>query len=214
MEFIRDFVTFLNNNEGALMVIITFVYVIATCAICWANISSAKASKAQLKASNEQLEEAKREHEENIRIGIMPFLQFEAYPNSDYNFELDFPLFHHDSCDRICAEIMRLTNIGNGAATNIVYTWENKEFGIFLSEAFRVNAIKADGDYKISLVFDGYSKVVDPTKRYILTLQYDDMRGYTYEQRMIFSFCYDGESISIAEVDTDAPKYTGVKFIG
>lgn len=214
MEFIRDFVTFLNNNEGALMVIITFVYVIATCAICWANISSAKASKAQLKASNEQLEEAKREHEENIRIGIMPFLQFEAYPNSDYDFELDFPLFHHDSCDRICAEIMRLTNIGNGAATNIVYTWENKEFGIFLSEAFRVNAIKANGDYKISLVFDGYSKVVDPTKRYILTLQYDDMRGYTYEQRMIFSFCYDGESISIAEVDTDAPKYTGVKFIG
>lgn len=205
MEWIKSIVAFLNNNDGALMVIITFVYVIATCFICWANLRSAKASK-------DQLSEMKREHEENIRIGIMPFLQFEAYPDADYDFELGFPLHPHDSCDRICAEIMRLTNIGNGAATNIIYSWDNKEFGISMTEAFRVNAIKADGEYKISLVFDGNSKAVDPLKRYILTLQYDDMRGYTYEQRMIFSFCYDGDAINIAEVDTDAPKYMDAKL--
>lgn len=38
MEIIKLFVNLLNDNEGALMVIITFVYVLATCAICWANI--------------------------------------------------------------------------------------------------------------------------------------------------------------------------------
>lgn len=37
-----------------LMVIITFVYVVATCFICWANIKSANSSKAQLEEMKKQ----------------------------------------------------------------------------------------------------------------------------------------------------------------
>ncbi|MBP3477345.1 MAG: hypothetical protein J6K48_13685 [Lachnospiraceae bacterium] len=37
-----------------LMVIITFVYVVATCSICWANIKSANAAKAQLEEMRKQ----------------------------------------------------------------------------------------------------------------------------------------------------------------
>lgn len=189
------------------MVIITSVYVIATIKICSANIKSANSTK-------DQLEESKREHEESLRLGIMPFLQFESYSDSDYDFEIDLPLYKHDSCDRICPAMMRLTNIGNGAATNIIYSWENKEFSISFTEPFQRNAIKAGGEYVISFVFDGYSKAADSNKSYILTFQYDDMRGYTYEQRMIFSFYFNGESIGIAEIETEAPKYTNAKFLG
>lgn len=46
-----------------LMVIITAVYVIATIAICWANIKSAKATRAQL-------EESKRQFNENNRAFV------------------------------------------------------------------------------------------------------------------------------------------------
>lgn len=46
-----------------LMVAITFVYVVATIAICWANIKSAKATK-------EQLDESKRQFDENNRAFV------------------------------------------------------------------------------------------------------------------------------------------------
>lgn len=50
----QSIISFLNVNEGALMVVITTVYVIATIAICWANIKSANASKQQLKETQRQ----------------------------------------------------------------------------------------------------------------------------------------------------------------
>ncbi len=67
----EELIDLLNDNQGALMVIITFVYVIATIAICIANIKSANASKAQLKESKRQFEasqkQAKAELEESKR---------------------------------------------------------------------------------------------------------------------------------------------------
>lgn len=188
-DFLKNTWGFLNVNDGALMVIITFVYAIATFYICKANIKSASATKAQL-------EESQREHEENMRLSFIPFLQFEAYDafsERDYDLELEFPLFRHNLCNKTFSEIMRLTNIGNGAATNIVYSWSNKEYGVSIADTFRVNAIKKDGEYRINLVFGCFGEKINPKKPYVLTLQYDDMRGYTYEQKMIFSFYSSGE---------------------
>ena len=51
-----------------LMVGITVVYVIATVFICWANFSSARASKAQV-------EESKRQYEETKRLQMMPYIK-------------------------------------------------------------------------------------------------------------------------------------------
>lgn len=56
-------IQYLDNHNGAIMVIITFVYVIATIAICIANLRSAKATR-------EQLEESKRQYEEEHRAFI------------------------------------------------------------------------------------------------------------------------------------------------
>lgn len=60
MEWIKSIVTFLNHNEGALMVIITFVYVVATIFICLANVKSARATNAQLAESQRQFKESNR----------------------------------------------------------------------------------------------------------------------------------------------------------
>ena len=54
MILLKDIVTFLNNNEGALMVIITLIYVIATIRICRANIKAADAAREQLVESKQQ----------------------------------------------------------------------------------------------------------------------------------------------------------------
>ena len=61
------------------MVWITLVYVLATIFICWANFKTARASK-------EQLEESKKEHDESVRIEIMPFLQFELCDEKEIDY--------------------------------------------------------------------------------------------------------------------------------
>lgn len=44
----EQIIAYLNDNSGAMTFLITAVYVVATIFICWANIQSANASKAQL----------------------------------------------------------------------------------------------------------------------------------------------------------------------
>lgn len=51
---------FLNANSGGLTFVITFVYVVATIAICVANIQSANASKKQLREMQKQYAEENR----------------------------------------------------------------------------------------------------------------------------------------------------------
>lgn len=58
-----EFICFLDQHEGSLMVLITAIYVLATILICWANIKSARAAR-------EQLAEAKRQYEEENRPRI------------------------------------------------------------------------------------------------------------------------------------------------
>ena len=49
-----DAIAWINENNGSLMVIITFAYVIATVFICIFNAKSAKASRDQIAASQKQ----------------------------------------------------------------------------------------------------------------------------------------------------------------
>ena len=58
-----DAIQYLDVHNGAIMVVITLVYVIATIAICVANLQSAKATR-------DQLEESKRQYEEEHRAFI------------------------------------------------------------------------------------------------------------------------------------------------
>ena len=129
------------------MVIITFIYVVATIMICKANIRAAQASK-------DQLAEMKREHEESIRLQVIPFLQIEETMERAYSYRIDLPLADEENSDGDMYNVVRIKNLGNGAATNITYTWISKHNNISIHEAFPINAIKADGEYRIQLCFD------------------------------------------------------------
>lgn len=65
-----EFIYFLDEHEGSLMVLITAIYVVATIFICRANIKSAQATR-------EQLVEGKRQYEEEHRPYISYQLIFE-----------------------------------------------------------------------------------------------------------------------------------------
>lgn len=83
-------IEYLDAHNGALMVVITLVYVIATIAICVANLRAAKATR-------DQLDESKRQYEEEHRA----FVSFEFI----YERRLWYGL--------------RFTNHGKRVATNV-----------------------------------------------------------------------------------------------
>lgn len=57
---IEQIIEYLNTNSGAMTFLITAVYVVATIFICWANIKSAKATKAQVAEQQREFEEMNR----------------------------------------------------------------------------------------------------------------------------------------------------------
>ncbi len=58
----RTIIEWLNNNNGAIMAILTFVYVVATILICYYNHKSAIATQRQTAESQRQFEEQNRAH--------------------------------------------------------------------------------------------------------------------------------------------------------
>lgn len=63
-----DVISWLNKNSGSMTFFITAVYVVATIFICWANIRSANASKAQL---NEMRKQYIKENRTNIEVEFL-----------------------------------------------------------------------------------------------------------------------------------------------
>lgn len=57
---LQDFIAYLNDNSGALTVLVTFVYVVATIFICRANILAAQASQKQLAEMKKQYAQENR----------------------------------------------------------------------------------------------------------------------------------------------------------
>ena len=100
-----------------LMVGITVVYVIATVFICWANFSSARASKAQV-------EESKRQYEETKRLQMMPYINcdFEK-TRADDGLKLDIVTDCNSSVTH--GKYFIFKNVGLGSAKEITYKWNN-----------------------------------------------------------------------------------------
>ena len=187
-----------------LMVIITLVYVVATIRICKANIKSAEASKEQLTAAKDQLEEAKREHEETIRLGCMPFLQFEIPATTEKpEFELELPLCNTDVVETVyCTACVK--NVGNGTATNLTYTWKYAANEITENDYPPINAIMKEDSYYVQLTCDADAKI-EKHNTAVLVLHYNDLLGNEYEQKIILYF----EDYMLVRFDNDAPQFLG-----
>ena len=115
--FFHDWIEQYSNS---LMVLITFIYVVATIEICRANIKSAEATK-------EQLEESKRQFAENERLQMMPY--FEIIVHDDiWDFVECIGLTISNSNAENSTVIDRrisIKNIGLGVAKDFTYTWCN-----------------------------------------------------------------------------------------
>lgn len=177
MKVILDW---LNTYSNAIMVIITFVYVVATIAICLANISSAKASKKQLKTSIEQYEEMKR-------FNFMPYFQLldvntpgnscillplKAKTGSGENYSIQVDFF--------------IQNFGAGTAIKMKYIWNSldssTDMGKFVTAALR------PGDKQIVRIMFIYSEGYIPEGIASIDLKYSDLLGNNYIQKIEFEF--------------------------
>lgn len=170
----------LNANSNALMVIITFVYVIATVAIWWANHKSAKASTKQLETSIEQYEEMKR-------LNFMPYFQLlgaDTPGNSCILLPLKAKTGNGKSQDTQVDFFIQ--NFGAGTAIEMKYTWNSLDCstdrGRFIASALR------SGDKRIVRIKFIYSEEYTPEGNASIDLKYRDLLGNNYIQKIEFEF--------------------------
>lgn len=181
-----------------LMVVITAIYVGATIAIWFANNKSARMTEKQLEESRSQFEEAKR-------LECMPFLQLEIPTEQERPlFEIEFDLCSGNVSDTLY-KIVKLKNLGNGSATNIVYTWKRNKTCDQVCDYPPINAIMHGDSYYFQLTF--YTdETMESGNTGTLIWQYDDLLGNTYEQKVTLIF----DEGDLIRCENDTPKYLGV----
>ena len=113
--------SFIDKHNGFFMVLITFIYVIATIAIWFANIRAAKAAEKQYEETKREYEEEKQKNEELKRLQIMPYLQFKddlgkvdssGQPLTPYTF---FVITDAEGKDKLLSvRFFSLVNVGTG----------------------------------------------------------------------------------------------------
>lgn len=178
-----------------LMVGITAVYVIATVFICIFNGKSAKATR-------EQVAESERQFEETKRLECMPFLQMEVIQgNRKPMFELELPLYKEEITDAIYAKLL-IKNLGNGTATNIIYSWHHEGLSINETDYPPINAIMQGDSYCFQFTFlvDGHIDTVDHIP---IDFEYNDLLGNTYEQKFFLYF----EERELIRCEADVPNF-------
>ena len=179
-----------------LMVGITVVYVIATICIWVANNRTARASR-------EQLEESKRQFNENRRLDVMPYLQFDSShdPHGDYELELTLNEAAEESH---CYMMLRVKNIGRGTAINIHYVWTNFE-GQY-NRTFPVSALQS-GDYILIKTAFSYGIKEFEQQSVFFDMKYKDLLEHEYTQRIEFSVAWkrSGNYAYIYKLTTNSP---------
>ena len=181
-----------------LMVGITGIYVIATIFICVFNAKSAR-------ATYQQLAESKCQFEESKRLETMPFLQLEIPTEiKSPQFEIELDLCERDTADTIY-KIVKLKNLGNGSATNIVYTWKrNNTCDQVVCDYPPINAIMHGDSYYFQLSFNTNETMKTRTTG-VLIWQYDDLLGNSYEQIVTLTF----DEGDLVQCENDTPTYLG-----
>lgn len=187
---------YLNANSNSLMVLITFVYVIATVEICRANIKSAEATR-------DQLAESKRQYADKKRIEIMPYIQFE---NARDNFEytLNLVLDSDSKLDVNYSIKLRMKNIGNGTAKDIVYKYQYDD-NCYDRGAFPVQALLSGEEHNIRIHF-AYSTEKKCDKSACFIFRYKDLLENSYSQQLTMTFQWnDNGSLLLNELSTLSP---------
>lgn len=190
-----------------LMVGITIVYVIATIAIFRANKKSAEVAETQLQQSRDETEELRRQFEESQRLSCQPFLQVEI-PNfiPKTQFEINLPLCKdEDVYDHLYNNVF-IKNIGNGAATNIIYTWELKDINVYNSDFPQINGIMQGDKYCMQITSCYRENPLDVHG--LLLWEFNDMLGNRYKQKLTIYF----EDNELIRCENDTPELIGYDY--
>lgn len=197
--FFHDWIEQYSNS---LMVLITFIYVVATIEICRANIKSAEATK-------EQLEESKHQFAENERLQMMPY--FEIIVHDDIRdfvecIELTISNSNAENSTVVDRRIS-IKNIGLGVAKDFTYTWCNLD-GCYPRNDLAFTAF-APGEEK-NIYFDFYAEHKEDFSEYeaqvSMIFYYSDLleNKYSVVLNLVFRIAKDGE-VDITDYHVSIP---------
>ena len=164
-----------------IMVGITAVYVIATILISAANIKSAKVTR-------EQLAESRRQYEDKKRMEIMPYIQFDKVATAGLaDQKIMLSLNSGVSISSVFPIVLRIKNIGNGAAKDItyIYEWDNHAQK-YDRGAFPIQALSSGESGSLKIEFSYTQTMDDQSAAFIL--RYRDLLENEYSQQLSISF--------------------------
>ena len=182
----EQLLTFLEAYSGAFTFLITVVYVIATIFICFANIKSAKATR-------DQIAESQRQFNENRRLDIMPYLQFETTNQPGVDYKIGVILSEGDYNAGEYLLNLRVKNIGRGTAKDIEYIWTNFT-NTYSKQPFTIKALQ-DGDERFLQVSFSRPRVLTEMTKANIELYYKDLLENTYSQKIEFEFEIKNSSV-------------------
>ena len=185
----------IKNNNEALMVLITAIYVIATMKISNANIKSAEATRKQLEKTVEQYEDSRH-------LQIMPFIQASFSHVRHCAYSIDLHCSNNDRNVQSGRTQIKLENIGKGAANNITYTWHYKNFQE--KGEFGMVGIIEGNFYDIDVSFNG--DLQKEKSSGTLVLIYEDLLGKSYSQNIYIHFINDNDDEENLKIWTEIPK--------
>ena len=186
-----------------IMVVITAIYVVATILIFHTNKKSTQAAEKQIEQANEQLKESERQFMESQRLSCIPFLQLEL-EDKTHNGSFEIVLFPDCFNPKTGSYEVSggdsfyfwLKNIGNGSATNLIYTWTYLD-GDSKTNVMPINGLMNRNSFPVAFY-------VDSQKRIEGTLEwgFSDMIGNEYSQKVNLSF----ENGKVTKLENDIPK--------
>jgi len=185
-----NIIEWFNNNNGFVMIILTFVYAVTTIIMCKSAASANKISKDHF--------------DDNLRYTHMPILTVEKM---DYNKSFNYTIHHWngviDSTDSTkCLLNLKINNIGNGIATRLAY---NIEFGDKIDNSFEIdleNSISAGNciyktfgfiikNNKGALAQNADSYCTDKTymNKVGVNIYFQDIIGNCYLKKLVYAIC-------------------------
>ena len=177
----KEILCFLNNNSGALTVLVTAIYTVATIAILIANFISARAANKQITTSHKQYRDSRH-------LQVMPFLQasFSTVEAPKYTLLLKL-------CDDIKDKttkriVLYIENVGKGSAIDLSYTWNYSS--IMQQDDLGMAVIKEESACKLELILFG--ELTEGENKAVLTVKYSDFLGKYYTQDLILYLKVEG----------------------
>lgn len=155
-----------------------------------------------LRQNKKILEQSHEHFVESNRLENQPFLQMELVEdlsNCTPQYEIIIP--SADGEYERNYVICRIKNVGNGTATNLIYTWQMEKQSD--SDVFPVNAVMKGDEYIFQVTLE--NAFDSDSLKCVMLWGYDDILGNTYQQKSILYY----EAGQLDRIENDSPAFLG-----